>query len=370
MNNINKPVFLVCLSGVLALGGCTSAYKKVQEDFIAYNEATLTGGVKPDVDFDGKAIKVAVTEFSLPNETGGPDYQAARLANLTQYAAELVNDNISKAGGALVSRGESTRIAEYIQAAEKRGGVAEPVSNCSSHGNGSRRGRNHRRTRNCDTSQPKAYEGFGDVNYAVLGEISSVSYGSGTSNSLIQINGQSTTVCTYSASVSGTLAVYKIPNTARHASIQFKGDDTETTPGSCPSGNLHPQVVRLAMEKAINSVRGDFMNLLSMDTYVIAKRVRPEKKQEIFEISAGKNLNLHPGTKVRFMHIDHKLDAITGKMEKLETMVGEGIISDKVDANRSWVFVDQDKDKGITMWDIARPRHENCKYFFLCEGPE
>lgn len=362
MNNFNKrALYLTCLSGSLLFGGCTAGYKNIQRDFINYKETTLTEGVKPDVNFDGKPIKVAVTEFSLPNEAGGPDYQAARLANLTQYAAELVNDDLSKAGGALVSREESMRVAKYIQAAEKRG-VKEDISTC----NNNRRSRHQRRTRTCDTSQSKRYEGFGDVNYAVLGEISSVSYGSGTSNSLVRVNGQSSTVCSYSASVSGTLAVYKIPSTERHASIRFKGEDTETTSGSCPTGSLNPQVVKLAMENAINSVRGEFMNLLSMDTYVIAKYVHPEKKNEIFQISAGKNLNLHLGTEVRFMHIDQKKDPITGNMKTMETMVGEGIISDKVDPDRAWIFVEPDKDHGIRMWDIARPHHKDCTYFFLC----
>lgn len=364
MNNFNKRVFyLVCLSGSMLFGGCTAGYKNVQRDFITYNEATLTEGIKPDVNFDGKPIKVAVTEFSLPNESGGPDYQAARLANLTQYSADIVNDDISKAGGALVSRDESMRIAKYIQAAEKRG--TGDNSNCSNS-----RKKHHKKSKHCDSSQAGPYKGFGDVSYAILGEISSVSYGSGTSTSLIQVKGQSGTVCSYSASVSGTLAVYKIPNTVRHASIHFKGEDTATADGSCSTGILSPQLVKLAMEKAISSVRGEIMNLLSMDAYVIAKRAHPEKKSEIFQISAGKNINLRPGAKVRFMHVDQKLDPVTGNMENLETMVGEGVISDKVDATRAWIFVDQEKDKGIRMWDIARPFYENCKYFFLCDGPE
>jgi hypothetical protein len=353
---------LACLLGFFILEGCTPAHMKIQEKFIGYDETQLEESTtKPEVIPDGKPIKVAVTEFSLPNENSSVDYQVARLANLKQYAAEVVNDTITKAGGALVSPGDASKIKTYIQDAEKRGksNVAQSNGNCEAT-----RGRG-RRQRHC-ASNKEAYNGLSDVDYAMLGEISSVSYGSQTSTTSTK-NG-SITFCNYSAAISGTLAVYRITKPdVRENSIRFQADDSASTEGACPSGTYNPQIIRSAIEKAINSVKAEYQNnILTVDAYVIGKRVDKDKKSSIFEISAGKNMRLRAGTKVRFMHVEPHENRVKGGMINQETMVGQGIISDKIDSASSWVYVEQDADKGIRMWDISRPFHENCKYLWLC----
>ena len=357
---IKRPLMMY----FLVLVGCTPAHKKVEQEFIDYVSEPLNQGTKPEgVKMDGKPIKVAVAEFTLPNDNASPDYQAARLANLKQYAAEIVNDAISKAGGALVNKEDALKIRDYIQSTEKHGNTDE--GKCSN-----KQGK-HGKHNNCSNPHQKStYTGLNDVDYAMLGEISSVSYGSQTSSSAIKINGTNPLSCNYSASISGTLAVYKIPNTVRESSIRFQADDTELADGACPQGSLNPQVIKLAMEKAINKVKAEFQNPLAIDAYVIEKRVQVEKKKSIFQISAGKNLNLHPGEQIRLMHVDKHVDPVTGKIVDQQTMVGQGILSDKVEADRSWVLVDQSDDKGISMWDIARPFHENCQYLSLCKMQE
>lgn len=176
------------------------------------------------------------------------------------------------------------------------------------------------------------------------------------------------TFCNYNGSVSGTLAVYKIPKTVRENSIRFEASDTSSSEGPCQSDSYNPQIIKSAFEKAIRAVKAEFQNLLAVDTYVLAKRVDRESKKEIFQISAGKNLNLRPGVVMRFMHIDKTSDPMSGQVIDQETMVGQGTVTDKIGANRSWVLVEPADNKGISRWDISRPFHENCTGFTsLCQ---
>ncbi len=339
----------------VVLVGCASGYEKVQEEFIGYSEAPLEQAERPDrYKLDGKSARVAVADFALPKDQASPDYAWARLGNLKQFAAEIVNSELDKAGASLVSKSDALKIRSYIENAEKHGRSANQ-NRCDG-----------RRNRACaGADQERGYAGVSDVDYALLGEISAVTYSANT-ETYRDKNGSSVS-CVQKATVAGTIAIYKIPSTIRDTNIRFEADDTDTDLGaSCQKGKANKQVIKTAMEKAIGGVKSRFQNLVSTDAFVLNKRVNTAHDSAIFQISGGKNLNLEKGLKMQFMHVDKRNDPVTGQMVDEETMVGQGVVGDKVDGNRAWVYVKKDDDKGIRMWDIARPHHEDCVYQILC----
>lgn len=289
-------------------------------------------------------IKVAVAKFTVPEDQSSIDYRVARAANLTQYAASAVNDMAVKAGAALVSGEDANKIKVHIQDAEKRG-----------KGNG-------------------RYKGVEGVDIAILGEINAASFSasktSGNTGGILDttisvISGkkgssdsQEKPMCKYEASVSGTLAVYRLPETSRTRSVNLQGTASNTVDGVC-NGDFQPQLIKQAMDKAVLNAKVDFQDVLVVSTYVLEKRVWEGKT--IFSISAGENLGLKPGTEIEFFNLRERTDVLTNKVSYDEIMVGKGRITDMVQTDRAWVLVDADDDTGIRLWDVARTHYIDCK---------
>lgn len=285
------------------------------------------------------SIKVAVAEFTLPEDKSSNDRETASKANLKQYAAEVMNAAAVAAGATLVSKSDVKTIIDHIKQVEKRGTGAGQ------------------------------YAGVAAVDIAILGSISTVSFD--VSESIFSKLSTDKKGCTHEAKVTGEIAVYKIPETTRTLSISLNGIASDIVSEGC-NANASPtaSLIKEATKDAIAKAAPELQGLIAIDTYVLEKRMA--NGNAIFLISAGKNLGLKPGTKIEFYALRERMDILTHKATREEVLVGNGAVTDKIETNRAWVMVTADNDAGIQLWNVARPKytHVDCNGLINTLKPE
>ena len=158
--------------------------------------------------------------------------------------------------------------------------------------------------------------------------------------------------CNYRAQVSGALRVYEIPSLRLLANVNLAAPAFLSSEERCNDSRADA-LIRLAAEEAVKRYRTEFQNLFAPKGYVIEKRVNGDKA--IFKIMLGSNNGVKSQDKLAFFSLHKDINPLTQKTNYEEQLLVEGIVSDQLGADYSWVVpLDQTKAKKIRLGDFVK----------------
>lgn len=158
--------------------------------------------------------------------------------------------------------------------------------------------------------------------------------------------------CNYRAKFSGSLRIYELPALRLLASVSLNGPAFLSSEEKCNKARAEP-LIRQAVEEAVTRSRTEFQNVFAPKGYVIEKRIKGS--DAIFKIMLGSTNGIKSQDKLAFFSQRQTVNPLTQKTGYEEIMLAEGVVSDLVATDYSWVIpADQDKAKKIRLGDFVK----------------
>lgn len=143
--------------------------------------------------------------------------------------------------------------------------------------------------------------------------------------------------CTYKGEVSGTLKVYQLPDLRLLEALPFSGSASYNEEGGCKSYD-RDGLVSKAASNAPNSVKVNLLNTFSPKGYITDKQVKDDKS--IFLLQIGSTGGAAYNLRVKIYTIQSNTNPLTGIISKEEILLGEGVITDQITPNTSWMLIE------------------------------
>ena len=232
-----------------------------------------------------------------------------------------------------------------------------------------------------------SYKGPQVADYAISGAISNAGFTNKYTSGSTYFDPRSKSMVTipprftYKSDVSGNIKIYELPSMTVVENIDFAGNKSRNEnvqqKGGLSFGGLQvggeqvkgvdrdDSLVRKAGEDAVDNMVVDIKNALAQKGYILEKRVF--EKKVIFKISIGSNGGLAQGDKFEVSGQYETENAITGKVEVERRIIGQGVVTDRIDPKTSWVIMDDEKQaEQVRLGDSVKMKYK--KSFFDSVG--
>lgn len=172
--------------------------------------------------------------------------------------------------------------------------------------------------------------------------------------------------CRFSSDAELYIRAYKIPSMELVNTYEFEGDKSytsETRNSKCPISDASAaNLLRKAVEDAIQSGFYKTKNDLAPDAYVIDRRDTEDSSEALFLVTIPKKAGAMEGAKVKFYRKSRHITPITNEERIQKTLLGEGeIIAEAITDRTSYVYVDDEElIEAIQMGDVAKIQHGKC----------
>jgi len=202
------------------------------------------------------------------------------------------------------------------------------------------------------------YEGPEVAGVAVSSVVSNVGYGSVyVPASRIKLFGKDVNIpetCTYTGTANGALKVYAVPSLRLMGNFNLKGSSSTVDFAQCRDDNQRAMSLqRKAVEDLVHARRADIKNMFAPKGYVVEKRVSGDKV--IFKVMVGKALGAVSQDKLTFYTLRKTENRLTKQVSIEEVPLLEGVISDRIADDHSWVVVKEAaKANQIRMGDFVK----------------
>lgn len=167
----------------------------------------------------------------------------------------------------------------------------------------------------------------------------------------------------YTASVSGILKIYAIPSMKVLKTIEFSDSARRSEDSNYRGDRYYPSdvggMLNQAGRSAIHSTRHDFKNYLAPKGYIMQQRSDGEKK--IVQVNIGKADGLETGEEVDIYSIQSSTNPFTQEEEIESIKIAKGLVSDKLDAHRAWIIIEE-QSREIKLGDYIKANYT--KEFF------
>ncbi len=207
------------------------------------------------------------------------------------------------------------------------------------------------------------------VDFAIEGEVSSVAFSSQYQDAKYNDDGSlfRPERYIYTASVRGSMKVYELPSLRVVDTIPFEGqeysyEDVKDSGISYKSLKISNKnnakqfdanLARKALDLAVRKNAYRLKSVFAKTGYIAEKRTLGDKS--IFLISLGSNDGIGQETKVQIIKKYDDLNALTGKTETLERVIGRGTVADKTEATKTWIVLDDEKmATSIKLGDVVK----------------
>ncbi|CAN2043747.1 conserved hypothetical protein [Candidatus Magnetomoraceae bacterium gMMP-1] len=174
---------------------------------------------------------------------------------------------------------------------------------------------------------------------------------------------------TYTANVAGSIKIYKIPEMNVLKVINF--DDNAQRYEETRSSRTHRRrddnlIIKAAKDAIIHQAKFDIINFFSPKGYIL--RARKKGSTYIFETTLGRD-KVKQGDKVQIFTSKMDRHPLSGKYEKIETIVADGKVSEHTGNSRSWIIVNkQDNGVRVRVGDYVKVKIEKGFSDYLNEG--
>ncbi|MED5523656.1 MAG: hypothetical protein VX447_02710 [Pseudomonadota bacterium] len=322
---------LIALSAI-GLNGCKTLYPKPSEgqlvNLVQAPLAPTANELRAQIKGYGRKIIIE------PVETTEKSYQ---------LYSNLINDNLKQllmsSGNTVVERGLSKKFLAELKAAEARGVYKE---------NG-----------------PIIADTAITVKLASLG-YSGEFYESSTWKDKDGKSHRDPAYCKFESQAKLFVHVYKIPSMEMVNKYDYDGEEStriEMNSSRCPinKGTLDG-LYRAAISSALKSGTATTMNDLAPSAYIVERR--DLGNESLYRVTINGAKGAHAGGKVRFYRKEKNVNPITKDVRVDELLIGEGEITDSIDATGAYVLV---KDKAIIdklmIGDVVKLKHQEA-----CDG--
>lgn len=278
-----------------------------------------------------------VNAFELPSQQ--PAKRRAEAANLGQALVTELEKALRKANVKLIDRAVAKAFIDEVELAETRG-------------------------------EAGSFEGPKPADFALLGRVTGVDVGSSFTQARQYEDDEGNTIrvppkCTYSATVVGSVKVYRIPETSPVKVVTFLGDrsTTEETP-RCRANPDYSGLVRPAGAEGIRRVRSDYQSVFASRGYVVERRVSENGKKNIFRITMGRRQGLDQGDRVAIYTVDSNVDPLTEQRTQSRRLIAEGKVTDIVDPVYAWILVSNEESANrVRMGDEVKTQFKGPGFF-------
>ena len=347
---IKMRIFLISILVIFSAISCSPTIK----NFDSYQKQFLTKSnfLPSEEAIAGKPPKIAVFNFDENN------IETAMQSGLGQFSATNIENIIKKYHlGDLVDRKAVDKLQKEVALSEMK--------------------------------KTGSYKGPQVAEYAVSGSIAnagfSKKYSSGTTyfdpkaGRMISIPPR----FSYKGDVAGNITIYELPSMSVVNVVNFSGNKTRTEnvqqKGGVNLGGLQiggeqavgidrdDSLVRKAAEDGIDNAVPEIRNALSQKGYILEKRAY--KNKSIFKISLGSENGLEMGDKFEISGQFESENSITGKLEVERRVIGDGVVSDKIDPKTSWVIVNDDAIVSkIRVGDSVKMKYKNSMFNYAIKA--
>lgn len=239
------------------------------------------------------------------------DIPEAKQARVGSALTGELEKFIDRAGAELVDRGVAQKLKDEIRRAEMEGSTG--------------------------------YDGPPVGDFAVRGKISQASFGSDFTEARTWTDDDGKThrsppQCTYNATVTANLAVYSLPSLDTAKSVQAEGSvstSEETRNSNCNAGG--DGLLREAAQEAVQVKRDVLQNFFAPKGYVVERRALED--DNVFRVSLGEEYGAKEGADVRIFKTVESTNPLTGETTVESRKVAEGVITNQVNSDTSWVRV-------------------------------
>ncbi len=162
----------------------------------------------------------------------------------------------------------------------------------------------------------------------------------------------------YTASVKGVLKIYAIPSMKIVKTIGFSGSSTRREDSKYYGDDYLPSdtvgMINKAGSSAIYSTRYEFKNFLAPKGYIMEQR--DDEDRSILLVNIGSDDGLSTGDDVKIYSTKSTLNPLTDEEEIHDTVVAEGIVSDKLSKHRAWIIVEE-KTNAVKLGDYVKANY-------------
>ena len=136
------------------------------------------------------------------------------------------------------------------------------------------------------------------------------------------------------------MKIYAMPEMEILGIINFEDNKTrsEDTQNSYSPKKRDDNLMFDATSDGIDQIKNEIQNFFTPKGYIL--RGRTDGKKFIFETTLGAD-KVKEGLDVDIYTIKIDKNPITNKIEKIESQIAKGKVSEKIDSNRSWIIVKQ-----------------------------
>lgn len=153
----------------------------------------------------------------------------------------------------------------------------------------------------------------------------------------------------YITKVKGFVKIYEVPSLKVLATLDFEDNkisDEQTSTSYLGLGKTQMRgkkednsMVREAGADAINTLRIPLKNFFAKKGYIFEKR--SQRGDSIVKVTLGAKHGAKKGEKVKFYAVQESLNPLTKEKTRETIEIGEGVISDKIRPESSWVIVSE-----------------------------
>ena len=310
MKHLIQKAILAAAIGTLA--ACSGHQIKGDPTTYAKQDLQKTAFPPTQEQIDGKPRRVVVYDTTLSADL-------AKQAKLSAAITSGIEDTIRGAGAEIVNRKLAKKLGKELKLAEAKG-----VS---------------------------TYKGQNVADFAVIPAVTTATFSKSFSESYTYENKKKETVrvpakCTYTANISGHLDVYEMPallSVARVNLAETEHQTVETRNSSCPFSKN--EINGLLTEAAIDAVKDQknaIKNRFPPTGYVIELRASPDGML-VLKTTLGKKKGAVEKLKANFVTKRLDKNDLTGKSDITISTIGQGVISNLIQDDYSWIVIDQGK---------------------------
>jgi hypothetical protein len=331
MKSLFKAGSAAMVVGSLSLAGCMSTTAVEDADDIIINSNYIVN--IPDAEFIPSKEQLQSTEVLvvvLPvksSQTSG--FEVGAVPQLTAS----IEDGLNQAGIEIIDRSLAGSLADELYAYEASGEY-----------NGS---------------------GINVADYAIMPAVGNVEIRKSHSAARTwKKDGKmysSPATCTFRATMTGSIKLYQMPEMSNIDSLSLNGTSSQSydsNNSSCPMSNdLIYAIGSAATEDAVYAQTANLQSHFSKAGYVLEYRKKDDF--HMVNISLGSNNKIKPGQKIKFSTKTQRTNRVTGKTSISEIPYSfSGIVSDLIEADNSWVIIEEEAETKVKFGDLARTHYE------------
>lgn len=223
-----------------------------------------------------------------------------------------------------------------------------------------------------ETKSSKSWGGENVADYAIMSDITESRVGSKFSDAYTTKDKKGNIYyhsarCKYSATVKGNIKIYTLPSLKLQETLQIADTvsaSEDTKYSSCSKVYTNADnLLQKAMSGAVENKQSELKNMFAIAGYIKQRRTKVDG-DDIFRITLGKNLGAKEGVIARISRTENVVDEHDGQTEIEIIRLGEGIVTNVVEDEYSWILIKDKKVADKLMWgDTVTLFYENDTFF-------